>query len=344
MKRCSSVVMALACLWSLLQGRVAAQRVLSTAQPTSFAAARTFSTSVEGEQHAPASAAEPHSSCRQQCLLGTAFKLIADMPSRWDTRSLCSSMASPLRFCAAAEDVVKEAFVKQQTQFRQYLQGLASVPIPLNPDDDKAVVQYADAVRKIREKYVYPLNPGLLFFLGQGRWDRLLAVNSPSRSTPCLEVSFLLAPPHRCCFSAFSATSPPARVGVKSFSEKLTDLLESAEEDSETVRSFLEDANVVRKQYAPVRPRPSFVLLQRSLFVVPLSVKGCKTVSVRDCDCLLWRTVSLGRLGIEDTLGVESLMYAALDSVEKKLGKPLTTSDPQGLAAFQSEVAAVNSK
>jgi len=39
-------------------------------------------------------------------------------------------------------------------------------------------------------------------------------------------------------------------------------------------------------------------------------------------------------LGIEDTLGVEWMMYAALDTVEKKLGKPLTTSDTQGLAAI----------
>lgn len=139
---------------------------------------------------------------------------------------------------AVEEDVVKAAFMKQQSQFRQYLQGLAQVNIPLNPDDDKAVMQYADNVRKLREK-----------------------------------------------------------VGMKSFTEKLADTLESAEEESQDVRSFLHDASLIRRQ-----------------------------------------------LGVDDSVGVESLMFAALDSVEKKIGKPLTTADAQGLQAFQTEMAAVNSK
>ncbi|CAI7852886.1 unnamed protein product [Closterium sp. NIES-53] len=50
------------------------------------------------------------------------------------------------------------------------------------------------------------------------------------------------------------------------------------------------------------------------------------------------------RLGVEDKLGAEKLMFAALDSVEKKLGKALVGDDVKGMAMFQEEVNAINKK
>ncbi|CAI5956630.1 unnamed protein product [Closterium sp. NIES-64] len=86
-------------------------------------------------------------------------------------------------------------------------------------------------------------------------------------------------------------------LGIPSFSEKLSNLLESAEEDSRDVRSFLEESRIIRRQ-----------------------------------------------LGVEDKLGAEKLMFAALDSVEKKLGKALVGDDVKGMAMFQEEVNAINKK
>ncbi|GJP32438.1 hypothetical protein CLOM_g17062 [Closterium sp. NIES-68] len=86
-------------------------------------------------------------------------------------------------------------------------------------------------------------------------------------------------------------------LGIPSFSEKLTNLLESAEEDSRDVRSFLEESRIIRRQ-----------------------------------------------LGVEDKLGAEKLMFAALDSVEKKLGKALVGDDVKGMALLQEEVNAINKK
>ncbi|CAI5464952.1 unnamed protein product [Closterium sp. Yama58-4] len=86
-------------------------------------------------------------------------------------------------------------------------------------------------------------------------------------------------------------------LGIPSFTEKLSNLLESAEEDSRDVRSFLEESRIIRRQ-----------------------------------------------LGVEDKLGAEKLMFAALDSVEKKLGKALVGDDAKGMALFQEEVNAINKK
>ncbi|GJP35094.1 hypothetical protein CLOM_g19592, partial [Closterium sp. NIES-68] len=50
------------------------------------------------------------------------------------------------------------------------------------------------------------------------------------------------------------------------------------------------------------------------------------------------------QLGVEDKLGAEKLMFAALDSVEKKLGKALVGDDVKGMALLQEEVNAINKK
>ncbi|CAI5514784.1 unnamed protein product [Closterium sp. Naga37s-1] len=86
-------------------------------------------------------------------------------------------------------------------------------------------------------------------------------------------------------------------LGIPSFSEKLSNLLESAEEDSRDVRSFLEESRIIRRQ-----------------------------------------------LGVEDKLGAEKLMFAALDSVEKKLGKALVGDDVKGMAMLEEEVNGINKK
>ena len=49
-------------------------------------------------------------------------------------------------------------------------------------------------------------------------------------------------------------------------------------------------------------------------------------------------------MGLEDTLGFEALIFKALDSVEKKLGKPLTSADAKGMQDLQDEVSAINKK
>lgn len=133
---------------------------------------------------------------------------------------------------------MKAAFVKQQTQFRAYLSELDKITIPLDPQSDKEVHDYAGALKSIRKK-----------------------------------------------------------VGVPSFTEKIGNLLEAAAEDTSEVRAFLEEGRKIRTE-----------------------------------------------LGIEDSLGAEEEMFRALDEVEKKLGKPLVTSDAKGLQAFQEQITAINSK
>ena len=52
----------------------------------------------------------------------------------------------------ATEDVVKAAFIRQQTAFRSYLEGVKKVNIPLNASDDKAVFAYEEAIKAIRQR------------------------------------------------------------------------------------------------------------------------------------------------------------------------------------------------
>lgn len=154
---------------------------------------------------------------------------------------LTGAPAVPLRRLSTAaddDDVVKAAFVKQQTQFRAYLSELDRVTIPLDPQSDKEVQDYAGALKSIRKK-----------------------------------------------------------VGIPSFSDKLGGLLEAAAEDTSEVRTFLEEGRKIRTE-----------------------------------------------LGIGDSMGAEEEMFKALDEVEKKLGKPLVTSDAKGLQAFQDQITTINSK
>lgn len=50
----------------------------------------------------------------------------------------------------AEDDIVKQTFVNQQTQFRGFLKELSKVPIPLDPRDSKAVAAYAESLKSIR--------------------------------------------------------------------------------------------------------------------------------------------------------------------------------------------------
>ncbi|BBM98051.1 hypothetical protein MPTK1_1g10430 [Marchantia polymorpha subsp. ruderalis] len=57
---------------------------------------------------------------------------------------------------AGQDDVVKQAFVTQQTKFRAFLGELAKVKITLDSDDQKAVKEYATTMKSIRTKLAIP--------------------------------------------------------------------------------------------------------------------------------------------------------------------------------------------
>jgi len=50
------------------------------------------------------------------------------------------------------------------------------------------------------------------------------------------------------------------------------------------------------------------------------------------------------RVGIEDDSGADGLMMAALDKVEKSIGKTLLKDDANGLAVWKKELDQVNQK
>jgi len=53
---------------------------------------------------------------------------------------------------AAEDDIVKSAFIKQQTQFRASLEELSKYKVPLDPDNEKAVKEYAAFLEGMRTK------------------------------------------------------------------------------------------------------------------------------------------------------------------------------------------------
>ncbi|CAI5985140.1 unnamed protein product, partial [Closterium sp. NIES-65] len=136
-------------------------------------------------------------------------------------------------------------------------------------------------------------------------------------------------------------------LGIPSFSEKLSNLLESAEEDSRDVRSFLEESRIIRRQLGVEDKLGAEKLdsVEKKLGKVgkgerfPLHPYNPVTPS-----SLVPNHPCAPRLGVEDKLGAEKLMFAALDSVEKKLGKALVGDDVKGMAMFQEEVNAINKK
>ena len=54
-------------------------------------------------------------------------------------------------FCAE-DDLVKSAFVKQQQLFRDYIQELGKINIPLDPNNQRAVEEYTANLQTIRKK------------------------------------------------------------------------------------------------------------------------------------------------------------------------------------------------
>ncbi|CAM6082191.1 unnamed protein product [Calypogeia fissa] len=55
-----------------------------------------------------------------------------------------------------AEDIVKQAFVKQQSKFRAFLAELSKQKFTLSPEDPKAVTEYANIIKGIRTKLQIP--------------------------------------------------------------------------------------------------------------------------------------------------------------------------------------------
>ncbi|KAL2653762.1 hypothetical protein R1flu_021890 [Riccia fluitans] len=74
------------------------------------------------------------------------------------TRAASFLPAVSRSFSAAGQgdDVVKQAFVTQQTKFRAFLGELAKVKITLDSEDPKAVKDYATTMKNIRTKLAIP--------------------------------------------------------------------------------------------------------------------------------------------------------------------------------------------
>ncbi|KAG6554550.1 hypothetical protein Mapa_003929 [Marchantia paleacea] len=73
------------------------------------------------------------------------------------TRAASFLPTASRRYSAAGQDdVVKQAFVTQQTKFRAFLGELAKVKITLDSDDQKAVKEYATTMKSIRTKLAIP--------------------------------------------------------------------------------------------------------------------------------------------------------------------------------------------
>lgn len=53
---------------------------------------------------------------------------------------------------------------------------------------------------------------------------------------------------------------------------------------------------------------------------------------------------SASRVGIDDDSGADKLMMAALDKVEKSIGKTLVKDDANGMSAWKKELDQVNQK
>lgn len=52
----------------------------------------------------------------------------------------------------------------------------------------------------------------------------------------------------------------------------------------------------------------------------------------------------LCRRGLTDNLGVEALMFEALEKVEKEIKKPLMRDDNQGMSRLTAEFEKINKK